>query len=358
MTAITGSKQGMVFGGMSNIPEKFREALSAGINFFEVRTRAPMFYSRHISGPFGVSVHMEYNGTRQVSDVITEWKTGDRAAGRFEVYELGQEKFAALYLPDDPFWHNRLVIIDNHYAKSRAFNLLAFHTGNGVFPGELAKRELDIFEKIITVDAEEFAIFTPAGRMLPATFSTKQQAETDINEHNYKNYSIRPITVRIKSPQVQALIKRWTEATQRSRYGWTDCVEFQDIKKETMRQFDELNIQSPVAAAPAAVSEEAIINAILKLPPEKREELRAIAATKKAPATTFPLITTNPHEKPITWKQLKDQAKLLGIKNPERIKKGELLKIVNKAELDLISKSTPASAETTAPAPTAEEEVT
>ena len=329
MTGIGSSQQGLVFGGMSNIPEKFRDALGAGINFFEIRTRAPMFYTRHISGPFAVSVHQEFSGTRNVADVIRDWKTGEKASARFEVYEMGQEKFAAVYLPDDPWWHNRLIIIDNHYAASNAFNLLAYHTQNGVFPGQLAKKELDIFYELITIETTEHGLFNPAGRMV-ASFSTKAMAEEDIKDHNYKRYSIRPITVRIKSPHVQALIRRWTEGQQRSRYGWTDCTEFAEIKAETIRKMEEFNSTNPTAPmGTPVVSEEAIMQAILKLPPEKRAELRTLAEKRQgAPEPTIP-----PPGKEPTRGELLKEAKVLKIKNPERMKKADLLKAVIDARL-------------------------
>jgi len=311
---VTGNMQGAMFGALSAIPLKFRTALNSGVNFFEIRTERPIFYTRHLQGPFAVAVHEEYNGVLRKTEYVETWHTGERASVRFEVYEggPGQEKYAAAYIPDDPWWHNRLIIIDNKYTEL----LSAYHTKLGVFPGVMATREIAIFHKLITIESTEWGIKNALGTRI-ASFPTKELAEKDVNEHGYKNHRIEPFIARIKAPHVQQLIDDWTQGRLRSRFGWTDCQQFAAIReqaiKEMRAQVSTMTPQQMAAPAPVELSEDVVIAALLKLPREKLGEVRTALMPKMAEKARQAL-----EQEP--FKRLQEMAINCGVKNYKKLK--------------------------------------
>lgn len=266
-----GGDAARIYGEYSDIPERFQTSIRAGVNFFELRTEKPIFFDRQINGPFSVSCNGEFNTVRQKETFNVDWQTGERASLRFEVVHP-RTGLAKAFLPDDPFWHNRIMICDNPGLQL----IHAYHTREGMFPGSMLLEEINLLYQLITVQATEFTVYNAVGRMI-GSFDTRTKAETDIKDNGYKNHEVRERIIRVKSPDVLQMINRW-HTTTRSKFGWTDCQQFEAIKNEVLRQIKERRSKSQVFPVnqPQFSPEQldaAIVAAIRRMPIEERKKL-------------------------------------------------------------------------------------
>ena len=300
------------FGEYSNIPEQFQAAIRAGINFIEIETERPLHFGRQIMGPFNVSAREEYNTIGQRTDYIVDWLTGDKASIRFDLPsgKAGPSgKTAKAYMPDDKFWHNRVMVCDNPDLQ----RITAYHTREGMFPGAVILAEINALYEEITVPAVEYTIYNAMGRPV-GSFESRAAAEQDIKQNGYKNHEVRERAIRAKSPAVLAMMREWRTG-HRSRFGWTDCREFSEIQNKVAARVKAMQTSAPLAVPSSALDPEqlnaAIVAAIRRMPVEERKKL--IESTTKEQV----------------------QEKVFNGKLPRYLSLGELKELAKKHEIDL-----------------------
>lgn len=354
MTGI-GDNQARIYGEYSDIPERFQPAIRAGVNFFELRTEKPIMFDRLVNGPFSVSAREDFNSISQRTEYIVDWQTGDRASIRFEVVNP-KTGLAKGFMPDDPYWRNRIYSCDTPDLQ----NIHAYHTRGGMFPGDMLKEEINLLYEKITVPGVEFTLFNAQGRAA-GSFQTRELAERDIRDNNYKNYEIRERVIRVKSPQVLLMIKNWHQI-HRSRFGWTDCPEFKELQQEVRRIIKERRTQAPIVqvAAPQLSPEELdsrIVAAIRRMPIEERKKLVQDVTKDQVHENVFAGKPTNE----VAIPQLRAKCAELGIKVAPRANRQTLLKALRAKGYEMVDETaaveSAAVASQPAPVEEAEEEI-
>lgn len=298
--------QAPLFGDYSNIPEKFQAAVRAGISFFEIRSIKPLQWAQQVNGPFSVSVGEQLNPGSQRMDYSITWQTGDYARVRFEIVDE-KNGLAKAFMADDPFWHNRVMIANN-----RDLQLIsAYHTKNGLFPGTQLLEEVWILNNYLTVDAEEYSIVNAQGRAL-SSCRTKEEALQEIKALNYKNHEVVPVKIRVNSPAVDEMIRKW-KTEHRSRFGWMDCPEFKEIKKKVIVEIESRFTSQQTQQAPLNLTKEqfdaAVIEAVRRLPVETRKKLLKTETIKQSNE----VLLKGKRPARLTMPELRKEAKRLGV---------------------------------------------
>lgn len=319
-----------IYGEFSDIPDRFQPAIRAGINFFELRTEKPIMFDRQIQGPFSVGAREEFNSVAQRTEYIVDWQTGERASVRFEVVNP-KTGLAKAFMPDDKFWHNRIMVCDN--PSLQAIN--AYHTREGMFPGSMLLEEINLLYQLITVPSIEYTLFNAVNRPI-GSFKTRHEAEIDMKDNNYKNHEIRERQIRVKSPAVMEMIKNCYTVT-RSRFGWTDCPQFVEIQQECKRIIKERRGAAPViqAAAPQLSTEELdarIVAAIRRMPIEERKKLIDDTTQDQVQKNVF----DGKQTKVLTTPQLREKAIELGIKVGPRSTRLSMIKAIKEKGYELM----------------------
>lgn len=337
MTGIAGDQVG-VFGDYSNIPDNFQAAIRSGVNFFELRAEKPITFARQIQGPFSVEVTEEFAPAFGRTRFITNWITGARANVRFEIFNP-KTGLAKAFMPDDPWWHNRILMADNRDLQ----NIHAYHTRDGMFPGTRFREEINALFMAITVDSTEYTILNAQKRMI-GSYQTKQEAEADIQAHKFQNYTVVDRKIRIKSPEIIKMISNWTSGATGSRYGWTDCPEFKKIQEAIREKFK----QDTQAAQPNTFSlaptqfNAAVVAAIKAMSIEERKALLHDVTEGQQRQETF----SGKEPRRMGIGELKQRARELKIKIPRGAGRDEIIQLLREKGEDIIDEKAQQEAKT------------
>jgi hypothetical protein len=322
------TEQARVYGEYSDIPDKQQAALRSGVNFFELRTEKPIMFSRQINGPFAVEVNEEFNSVIGRSQFLTNWITGERANVRFEIVNP-KTGLAKAFMPDDPWWHNRIIIADNRDLQ----NIHAYHTKDGMFPGSMLREEINALYSRITADAVEYTVINAQGKMI-GSYPTRKEAEDDIAQNKYKNYKVVERKIRVKSDEITAMIAQWRRG-EGSRYGWTDCAQFKVIRDEVSRKIEEsrtaIKMPANMPIDPATMSA-AVVQAIRSMPIEERRQLLLDVTKKQGNEEVFD--GKEPAQLPIG--ALRKRAKELKIKIPKQATRRDIIALIREKGIPII----------------------
>jgi hypothetical protein len=132
--------QGNVAGSFMVLPEKAQNIVSAGIPLFELRKPDMSWNSCKDFGLWNVSVREEIHPTRHTLIFRKNWFKGHTA---YVEYFPNKKGFLFGFCPDDPFWHNRIILCK--MVDSTAATIIErYHTINGTLPGRRLLEELRI----------------------------------------------------------------------------------------------------------------------------------------------------------------------------------------------------------------------
>jgi hypothetical protein len=351
--AVGSEEQDRIFGGYSTIAEEFQAALRSGINFFELRAEKPIMFARQIQGPFTVRVTEEFVSALNKSRFNTTWITGERANVRFEVLNP-KTGLAKAYLPDDPFWHNRVIIADNPNLQ----HIAAYHTRDGMYPGTGLREEINELWRAMTVEITEYTVVNAQGRMI-GSFPTRKEAEKDIQDNKYKNYVVRNRLVRVKSPEILHLISNWHRSPESSLYGWTDCKEFKVIKERVKAIVKERRAaanQPSIGPIDPSMLKSAFIEVIKGMSIEERRAL--LRETTEGQQREQIFNGKQPRFLPIG--ELRKRAKELGVKLPKTASRKDIIAALRQKGENIIDEQAENTKkeQSAAPSPAVEEVVT
>jgi hypothetical protein len=168
-------------------------------------------------------------------------------------YVVDKKGNGVAFMPDDPWWHNRIFLMD-----SPNLNPVALHTDRGIINGAQVDIEIKILKQHLKCEKTIYEVVRNGKRI--EFYNTKEEAQESIDEmqemslHTDKTtgavitkatsrnkFSILPSTVIDYRPEIAEIIRKF----KRMEFGWTSSEVFQtkikpaiiaDIKKATMVQ--------------------------------------------------------------------------------------------------------------------------
>lgn len=236
----------------SSLGEAESMILEAEIPLFELKPTTLQYYSDKIMGLWAVRVNERVNAANR--RVITvDWYNKKSAYVVVDVFGKNGKRFA--YVPDDPLWHNRILMLPLVLGSRPAYDILRYHTQDGFSGGARAIKELvmlrDLTQEYIvwnrdkevevfrSFDGEECDKF-----ILDAKRKDKDKeveviggAEVIIKKSSlYKESAHYELRV-VKQPHIQKIIDR-------SGVKWFEDLEWRgevlpDIQKKIADQFGE-----------------------------------------------------------------------------------------------------------------------
>jgi hypothetical protein len=165
------------------------------------------------------------------------WETGDAAMIKFEADKKG---IATAWIPDDKFWHNRMVILGN---RTLYDSILCYRKNGAVMDSETFKIELSCLERTLKHEVDVYNLYNED--KLIGKFSTENAAKEEISSRNsmttrvlpngelqvvpkdVKEYRIVKGKESVDKPEIVDLKKKYRRKFQ---FGWSECPEFDNIK--------------------------------------------------------------------------------------------------------------------------------
>lgn len=283
---------------MSNqVPERYQDAMQFGINFFELRLPRPEINNQVLFGFFDVRVTHDMAPSSSRIVFNDEWLTDMNARIEFEV--VNNRGLSVAFVPDDKFWHNRVVLAD-----TSGLVLAQYHTSQGIVPGRIIIQELKAMKEIIN-RAEKIYKLVDDNNVERVFFWTKEEAEqekakemttrdpvTGVLRANfpYKNWRIVEGSKTRKRPEIVELVKKHRSM----RFGWTECPEFHSVwvPKIKARTAELLKEVEAVEGMGAGISNSGLLSSVKAMSPAERKALKAMLmgdeAGKAAPEQDLP----------------------------------------------------------------------
>jgi len=267
------------FGDFPMVPEKYQAAMRFGIPLFELRLRGRSDNDQLLYGPFDVRVTEFFDTVRRRDRYSDKWMTDNNAHIRYEVDNRGT---GVAFMPDDKFWHNRLILMNNP-----GLHVMQYHTKDGILPGSIVNAELDCLRGRLKADVPIWRVMED-GREKDFFF-TEDEANAFIEEQDQAIPTLDKQTGQIKNvqakrrkfkvvkgsklvykPEILKIIK--TEG--QHQFGWTECLYFQDqIKPEVEEMMKERN-ESNVQQDDESVRRGSIMKDIMGLSAEEKIRLK------------------------------------------------------------------------------------
>lgn len=122
----------------ASLSERESTILTAGINLFEIKPRRIQFFGDRIFGPWDVNIRELIGANNQLQQSV-RWHS--KRSAYVECRHFGKGKRFG-WVPDDPYWHNRIQLIYLVLGNNPAYQLLRYHTPEGSIPANRLLQEL------------------------------------------------------------------------------------------------------------------------------------------------------------------------------------------------------------------------
>lgn len=292
-------------GNLPYIPVEDARKLQAGISLFEIRWPKYLYFDKVIFGPFNVVVRESVDTIQNRPVYRYEWQTEHNASIKFNVINKDRtgKGIGVTFIPDDPYWHNRVTIIESPVFYRGLANM---HRRNGeVISGELIKIELDCLRERLKKVSTVFRIYQikDGTRRVISDRPTKAEAEIEIKGFRtaagritvsetgqiiaapvqYAEYEIEETTlpnVYEYRPEIKQLIEMYDNKFQ---FGWTECSEFKEIRNYVLKEAEKRKKEKYSDNMPKAqiLTPTDIIRTLEGMADEEKEKLVAVLLKKQ-----------------------------------------------------------------------------
>jgi len=123
----------------SSLGEEESAILNAEIPLYEVKPTTLQYFADKIMGMWAVKVNYRPTANNKISTSI-DWYNQKGAYVTINVFGKGGKRFG--YIPDDPLWHNRLLMLPITLGNTPSYEVLRYHTMQGFTGGARALKEL------------------------------------------------------------------------------------------------------------------------------------------------------------------------------------------------------------------------
>lgn len=274
---------------MMDLPPECQVKIRAGVPLFELRLPHKATTDKEIFGPFEVNV-IEDEDAPFNSPLNRrfryDWRTSRDAYIKYSVDKHGN---GVCFMPDDPWWHNRLYLVDS----PRTFVANLRKRDGAIISGAEVRIEIDCLRDELKHERKIFKVLRN-GKEISFHFA-KADAKAEIDDllanesvlkmHPGSKQLVQTKTKRYKydiddkgtfltyKPEIEELINIYgPRGKQRQEYGWTQCQQFQeDIKKKVMEEVAKRRKEF-------AHSSDAgdIFSTVSNMTPEERDKLKSM----------------------------------------------------------------------------------
>lgn len=288
------SAQSRATAGSNALNGNDRMAYEAGIRLFEVLypIRDDSGTKRQLAGVFSVKVSEDYDHVENKTVYKEKWHTGYNAF--VEYRPIDNRGTLVAYVPDDRWYHNRVILLDN--PQIQVNQLLTLERGD--IPRAEAMIQLQCLREIICEERPIYKIIRP-NQTEQDWFQTEDEAKAFITQEEttytgpqrnipvivrpFEKHTIKPGKRWMKRPEVEQMIIRYRGL----EYGWTSCEEFvKSYIPRISRLIDERTkaFRQMTPDTPAVDIKAAIMDALSTLTPEQLESLKKQAEQRAAEA--------------------------------------------------------------------------
>ena len=250
--------QGAVGYGMhSDLNEAQANCLRAKIGLYQLIFPAVARWQERIFGPFNVQVQIEDTEYRSANPrVFVRWRTKNDA---YITYDRVDRRTAVAWMPDDPYWHNRLYLMDS----PALLNQVALkRTHEGIMQPPEVALEIRCLEEALHEDVPVWTAIE--NRRMLGDFEGKKEAENWISDLTAPSMKMidgvmtatkvkkRKIEIverkkRVYKPKIAELIEK---EKYKHDYGWTQCTYFmEEIRPAVLQEVE--NRRGSIDAAEA-----------------------------------------------------------------------------------------------------------
>lgn len=309
------------YGEFGMVPDRYQDAIRAGLAFFECRLNKRHRWGISIQGPFDVAVseaEQQVMTTAQSIRYNIRWITdSSRPSIRLQPLKAKSE-ISVGFIVDDPGWYNRILLADNP-----PYHVVAYHSQGGVHPASIINPWFDCIREVLFEKKIRYNVIDKDGRLI-RDFTDKESAvefmKTPDDNHGgrllYPRSKIVESEYFDKTDQVKKIIR---ENRQIFR-GWTNAAEFKPIKAQIQAMIDERMGSLPKTSSTMTLSD------IAKMTPEERDvALAALMAMKGSAVSRETEKRVDILGKGINRSVLMVHAHNIGVENPEAIPNKEQL---------------------------------
>lgn len=273
---------------LQQIPTRYRYADQRKIGIFQLKYSKRLFQDKTIGGIFDVMFFTDSDDDmpQQRANITEKWLTGAGAVVRFEADYDGR-----CWFPDDPFWHNRLVIMDTPLI----YNTIEYlRTSDGLIKsaGEV-RMEIDCLADVLKYKKKVYAVYI--NHVEKTFFADKADAEAWVADEkdrisklppqqalsSTRKYNIRETITLDYKDEIKEIVRKEGGKYQ---FGWTQSTYFlEKVRPAVMELIASKDV--PVAAASVGINEEELIKVatdkMLKNLGLTKEDIEDAVARKK-----------------------------------------------------------------------------
>lgn len=280
----------------AGISEDAQVKLRAGISIYEIRSIYRRFFAYSVMGPVDVKVQendMAGPIMGQMQHSIT-WQTKYRAGVRFELMDRKRGN-CICWMPEDPFWRNRIFLMDNGFLYH---GLYALHTpSEGMIPAGTVHQWINIMREFLKEKVPIWRVFI--NNKERSFHYTKESAQAEIAHLKYEDSRTQIVGQQLESVQgkifstdiqegfrlqYRAEIRKLIMDNKRKfEFGWTQCPEFQANIKPAI---ENLIKEKTTEVRPSLISD--LLNATVKLTDEEKAIIRQRLGVPEPDGTEVP----------------------------------------------------------------------
>lgn len=235
-----------MFGVYPDLAKDQQNVLLNGINLFQLIYPKRVYSDIQIHGPFNVKVlERDIDVSNRSGPLSRRFKVNWQIKGDAHIdFEYDrQNKIGIAWMPDDPYWHNRVILMDTTWLLRSVTQLRL--PDNSIKSGAEVALEVKCLESVLKHDIDVFHLIED-GRVRLGSFRSKKEAV------DYKDDQVAMVP-QIKSDGTIAAVKRRKAAYEiqqgtdreyrpeiisminqempRHEFGWTQCSKFQEELK-------------------------------------------------------------------------------------------------------------------------------
>lgn len=243
------------------LPDRYMAALRYGIRFFILRYPKFVYTDQRVMGAFDVRCSEESMPGAEQANFEVRWLTGVSAG---VTYFILQDGLAVAHMPDDVYYHNRILLLTHPWMLMAAEGLL---TREGVVSAQQLNTEIQclreymweprIIYKIVRENGSEVTFQWTKEEAEKIIASSEKRVMNKVSVIDYKPYDKCHIVEGTKitwKPRFEQLIRRYS----RQPFGWTACDEFKNDVIPTVTEMVRQRLGGQRQMSPAAIDMEAM----------------------------------------------------------------------------------------------------
>jgi len=275
------NQQTVGFGMHSDLKDTQANCIRAKIPLYQLVFPAVAMWEERIWGPFNVNVTIEDTEFRRANPRIhAKWFTKQDA---YITYSRVDKKTAVAWMPDDPFWHNRLFLMDSEALLRQVTHK---RTHNEMLNQLQVKLEVDCLREALCEEVPVWSVIE--NRRMRGDFESKDAAETwisDLTAPEMKVINGVMTAVKAKKRDMQVVVRKKivrkpqiSELAEKEKYkhefGWTQCTYFTEQIQPAVREKIKEKMSQVDGTQAAPVNVQSMIQGISEMTAEQKSELR------------------------------------------------------------------------------------